>query len=69
MGSGQVCRPMRERAILDALEELDRWRERERMLADELKKTQRQVAYYEALVKDMKRDVRPARFEDLLRAF
>ena len=60
---------MRERAILDALDELDRWRERERMLADELKKTQRQVAYYEALVKDMKRDVRPARFEDLLRAF
>lgn len=58
---------MREQAILDALAELDRWRERERALGREHRKVQRQVAYYEALVREMKRDVRPARFEDLLR--
>lgn len=60
---------MRERAILDTLEELDRWRERERALAGELRKVQRQVAYYEALAKHMKREVKPARFNDLLRSF
>lgn len=33
-----------------------------------MEKVNRQVAYYEALVKDMKREVRPARLSDLLRA-
>lgn len=60
---------MRERAILEALDELERWRARELALAEELRKAQRQVQYYEALVRDMKRDTKPARFEDLLRAF
>jgi len=60
---------MRERAIVEALQELDRWQEREAQLAEELRKAQAQVAYYEALVRDMKRDVRPSRLEDLLRAF
>jgi uncharacterized protein YlxW (UPF0749 family) len=60
---------MREQAILGALRELERWQEREAQLAAELRKAQAQVSYYEALVRDMKRDVRPARLEDLLRAF
>lgn len=60
---------MRERAIVEALDELDRWRERQRALGDELEKVERQVAYYEALVKDMKRDTKPPRFGELLRAF
>ncbi|MCA1812728.1 MAG: hypothetical protein LC624_02110 [Halobacteriales archaeon] len=60
---------MREQAILEALRELDRWQEREVQLGEELRKAQSQVAYYQALVRDMKRDVRPPRLEDLLRAF
>ncbi|HEV8361846.1 MAG TPA: hypothetical protein VGR28_15470 [Candidatus Thermoplasmatota archaeon] len=60
---------MRERAILEALDELERWQARELAIGEELRKAQRQVQYYEALVRDMKRDVKPARFEDLLRAF
>lgn len=60
---------MTEKAILRALDELDRWRRREAELRAELEKAQRQVQYYEALAKDMKREVRPARVSDLLRAF
>jgi hypothetical protein len=60
---------MSERAILLTLAELDRWKERESELRAELAKVQRQVAYYEALAQDMKREVRPARVSDLLRAF
>lgn len=60
---------MRERAVVEALAELDRWRERERVLQDELEKAERQVAYYEALLKDMKRDLKPPRFAEMLRAF
>lgn len=59
---------MRERAIVEALRELDRWRERERQLAEELRKAQAQLAYYEALVRDMKRDVSPPRLGELLRS-
>lgn len=60
---------MRERAIVEALDELDRWRARQTALTEELRKVERQVQYYEALVKDMKRDVKPPRFGELLRAF
>lgn len=60
---------MSEKAILRALSELERWQRREAELKLELEKAQRQVAYYEALAKDMKREVRPARVADLLRAF
>jgi Tfp pilus assembly protein PilO len=59
---------VRERAILEALEELERWQERERQLHDELRRAQAQAAYYQALVRDMKRDVQPARLGDLLRS-
>lgn len=61
--------PMSEKAILRTLDELDKWRRREAELRAELEKAQRQVHYYEALAKDMKREVRPARVGDLLRAF
>lgn len=63
---------MREAAILRTLHELDRWRERRVELVaasaseDELAKADRQVAYYQALAEDMKREVRPARTRDLL---
>lgn len=60
---------MSEKAILRTLDELDRWRRRELELRSELEKAQRQVAYYEALTQDMKKEVRPARVSDLLRAF
>ena len=62
-------RPMSEKAILRTLSELDRWKQRESELRAELAKVTRQVAYYEALAHDMKRETRPARFKDLLRTF
>ncbi|MFA5861496.1 MAG: hypothetical protein WDA16_07350 [Candidatus Thermoplasmatota archaeon] len=60
---------MSEKAILLTLAELDRWKEREAQLRAELEKVERQVAYYEALAQDMKKEVRPARLSDLFRAF
>ena len=59
--------PMRDQAILRALHELDRWKSRQAELRAELDKVDRQVAYYEALAKDMKKETRPARLSDLLR--
>lgn len=59
---------MREDAILEALQELERWQARLQSLEQETHKAERQVAYYQALVRDMKRDVQPARLDDLLRA-
>ncbi|MEA3199344.1 MAG: hypothetical protein QOE90_772 [Thermoplasmata archaeon] len=58
---------MRDQAILKTLDELDRWRRRQDELRAELAKVERQVLYYEALAKDMKKEVRPARLSDLLR--
>ena len=58
---------MTDRAILRTLSELDRWKARREQLVSELQKVERQVAYYEALSHDMKREVRPARLADLLR--
>lgn len=60
---------MSEKAILRTLQELDRWTKREAELRAELAKVERQVAYYQALAQDMKREVKPARASDLLRAF
>lgn len=65
---------MRDAAILRVLGELDRWRRRrDELLARkdaraELEAVERQVAYYQALAEDMKREVRPARTGDLLAA-
>lgn len=73
---------MRETAILRTLMELDRWkrrrdeiraqrgfllRRRDPTLRAELEKVERQVSYYEALARDMKREVKPAGVGDLLR--
>lgn len=69
MARSRLGTPMRERAVVEALAELDRWRERERALGEELRKAERQVAYYEALLKDMKQDLKPPRFAELLRSF
>lgn len=60
---------MRESAIVRALAELDRWKRRREELRAELQKVERQVAYYEALAQDMKREVRPAKTGDLLSLF
>ena len=59
---------MRESAILRTLGELDRWKRRRADLRAELEKVERQVAYYEALAHDMKREVKPARTGDLLKS-
>ena len=60
---------MQDQAILRTLTELDRWKKRQDELKVELEKVDRQVVYYEALAKDMKKETRPARLSDLLRAF
>lgn len=56
-----------EDSILRTLAELDRWKRRQTALREELARVQRQVQYYEALVREMKREAKPARFADLLR--
>ncbi|MHB8604148.1 MAG: hypothetical protein ACYDCK_02740 [Thermoplasmatota archaeon] len=65
---------MRDEAILATLAELDRWRERRAALPveaapGESEKLDRQVAYYEALVREMKRATRPEGLAHLLRSF
>ena len=65
---------MRDSAILRALSELDAWKRRRDELRGrkdarvELEAVERQVAYYQALAEDMKREFRPARTGDLLSA-
>ena len=56
-----------EESILTTLAELDRWKRRQENLREELARVNRQVAYYEALAREMKREAKPARFSDLLR--
>lgn len=61
---------MQQEAILAALTERDRWERRAKGAPRviEREKALRQVAYYEALVKDMKKEVRPVRLRDFFRA-
>jgi hypothetical protein len=69
--------------ILLALEERDRWKERETEMENEIKRLPKvdrkpkqkelaqireQVAYYDALAKDMKKSVRPSKISNLLNA-
>lgn len=69
--------------ILLALEERDRWKERETEMENEIKvlpkderkskqkelaQIREQVAYYDALAKDMKKSVRPSKLSNLLNA-
>ena len=60
---------MSEKAILRTLSELERWKRREDELLAELEKVERQVAYYEALAQDMKKETRPSGLRELLRTF
>ncbi|HWG92337.1 MAG TPA: hypothetical protein VNZ52_15930 [Candidatus Thermoplasmatota archaeon] len=59
---------MREEAVLITLSELDRWKRREKEVEAELAKIRRQVAYYEALAKEMKKEMHPVSVKDLLRS-
>lgn len=59
---------LREEAIVETLSELDKWRRRRDELQDELQKVDRQVSYYESLAREMKRDVKPPRVVDMLKA-
>lgn len=66
---------MRESAILRALGELDRWTRRLEELRGrkdaraEIEQVERQVAYYQALTEDMKKETRPAGTRDLFALF
>ena len=61
---------MRETAILRALSELDRWTKRREELRGrkdaraDIEMVDRQVAYYQALTEDMKKQTRPAGTRD-----
>lgn len=61
---------MQQDAILEALAERDRWQRRLDAAEGEAEreKALRQVAYYESLVKDMKKEVRPAGLLDFFRS-
>jgi len=56
----------RERQLLDALEDLD---EQEARLRGELEQVDRQIAYYESLARDMKRELEPVKLSTLLTSF
>ena len=56
----------RERQLLDALEDLD---EQETRLRGELEQVDRQIAYYESLARDMKRELEPVKLSTLLTSF
>lgn len=66
---------MQESAILRALSELDRWTKRREELRSrkgersEIEAVERQVAYYQALTEDMKRQTRPAGTRDFFSLF
>jgi len=55
-------------AVRATLDELEKWRRRQSDLALELDRARRQVAYYEALAGDMKRELQPAKLRHLLSA-
>jgi flagellar motility protein MotE (MotC chaperone) len=54
-------------AILETLRELERWKKRKELLEKELKEAERQVAYYESVVSDMKSRTAPEKLTDLLK--
>lgn len=61
---------MQQDAILEALAERDRWQRRLDAAEGgaEREKALRQLEYYESLVKDMKKEVRPVRLMDFFRS-
>ena len=57
---------LRERNLLEALQDLD---EEEARLQTELDRVDRQVAYYESLARDMKKELGPPKLSTLLTSF
>lgn len=57
-----------EGAVHATLEELEKWRRREADLEAELQRARRQVAYYEALAGDMKKEIHAPKLRHLLGA-
>ena len=53
-------------ATLEALRELERWKRRKKKLENEIKNVNRQVAYYETIVREMKEKISPENFRKLL---
>ena len=53
-------------ATLEALRELEKWKRRKEELENEIKNVNRQVAYYETIVKEMKEKISPENFRKLL---
>ncbi|MBU4189682.1 MAG: hypothetical protein KJ886_01615 [Candidatus Thermoplasmatota archaeon] len=74
---------MKSEEILLAINELENWRNRKEKILNELttlsddektekkkelEKTNEQIAYYESLIKDMKKEVKPPKIAHLLDA-
>ena len=74
---------MKTEEILLAIKELESWKERKEKILDELmtlsddektekkkelEKINEQIAYYESLIKDMKKEVKPPKLAHLLDA-
>lgn len=57
---------LRERQVVEALRDLD---EEEVRLETELDRVDRQVAYYESLARDMKKELGPPKLSTLLTSF
>jgi hypothetical protein len=53
-------------ATLEALRELEKWKRRKEELENEIKNVNRQVAYYETIVREMKEKISPENFRKLL---
>jgi len=56
----------RERRLLDALEQVE---DESRRLTEELAKVEQQIAYYDSLARDMKRELGPSGLSSLLSSF
>ncbi len=54
-------------AILETLRELERWKKRKELLEKELKEAERQVAYYESVITEMKSKIAPEKLTDILK--
>jgi hypothetical protein len=53
-------------SILETMRELDKWKKRREMLERELKATDKQIAYYEGMIAEMKSKISPDKLTDIL---
>ena len=53
-------------AILEAIRELERWKNRREDLLKELKKIEAQIGYYKSLISEMKEKTSPEKFSSFL---